>query len=336
MAAPLLQIKELRVIFGGDRAEGHVLDGVSLEVHQGEAVGVVGESGCGKTTLALSILRLLPPAARVRAGAVLLEGVELLGLSESAMRRVRGKRIGMVFQEPASALNPVLTIGEQVAEVARLHEGLNRRQARARASEALHEAGLASPERWADAYPHQMSGGMRQRAVLAMALAGHPALLLADEPTTALDPTVEAQVLALLGRLRKERGLAVLLISHDFLTVSELCDRVVVLYAGQVVEQGPARVVFEKPRHPYSRALLDCLPDESAQGALRHRSRLRVIPGASPEVASVAEGCRFANRCARGDARCRTSAPQLQEVAEAHRVRCFRPLDEVAQDKGRP
>jgi peptide/nickel transport system ATP-binding protein len=335
VAAPLLQIEELQVIYSGDGADRVALDGVSLGVHQGEAVGVVGESGCGKTTLALSIMRLLAPAARIGAGRVLFEGVDLLGLPERAMRRLRGKRVAMVFQEPASALNPVLSVGEQIAEVARLHDGLNRSLARARAVEALRAAGIASSERWVDAYPHQMSGGMRQRATIAMALVGNPALLLADEPTTALDPTVEAQVLALLGRLRKERGLAVLLISHDFLTVSELCDRVVVLYAGQIVEQGPARAVFERPGHPYTRALLECLPGARARDAKWRRARLRVIPGASPEVGSASEGCRFSARCTRCDTRCRTSAPQLEEVGEAHWVRCFVPWEKAEADQER-
>jgi ABC-type dipeptide/oligopeptide/nickel transport system ATPase component len=278
MAAPLLDIRNLRTLVSGEGGEFFAVHDVSLELSAGASLAVVGESGCGKTLLGLSLMRLLPEAARAAGGEVRLEGVDLLGLSERQMQRVRGNRMAMVFQEPAAALNPVLSIGTQLAEAIRLHHGGGAAEARRCAVEALRGVGLPDPEQRVDSYPHQLSGGMRQRALIAMALACDPALLIADEPTTALDATVQAQILELLRSLRAGRRMALLLISHDLGVVSALCDEIAVMYAGRVVERAPAAAVFEAPAHPYTRGLLRAgSPAEVVAGA--RRARLSTIPG---------------------------------------------------------
>jgi len=302
--AALLRIEGLSVSFpgrrGADTGERNVVRGLDLELHRGELLGVVGESGCGKTMAALSVMGLLPPPGRVTAGRVLLAGEELTSLSEGEMRRRRGSRVAMVFQEPMSALNPVFTVGFQVAEAVRAHRDLSRAEAKSEAVELLRRVSLPDPGRRARAYPHELSGGQRQRVMIAIALAGGPEVLLADEPTTALDVTVQAEILELLDGLRRDLGLAVLLITHDLAVVGQTCDRVVVMYAGQAVEEAPAAALFEAPAHPYSQALLASLP---RLGRPVPRGELPVIAGRVPEPGGLPPGCAFHPRC-----------PQVMEV----------------------
>jgi len=322
--APLLEVEELETC-AGDRP---LVDGVSLEVRAGERVALVGESGCGKTMTALSILRLVPePAVRIARGAIRFRGTDLLALDGPALRRVRGRSIAMVFQEPMSALNPVLTIGEQVAEGVRLQSA--RRSARARAIELLRRVGIPEPEHRYRAYPHQLSGGMRQRVLLAIALAGEPALLIADEPTTALDLTLQAQVVALLAELQRERDLGLLLITLDLAIAGASTERTIVLYAGQVVESGPTAALLSAPRHPYTAALLRAAR-ALAEGGAGGASMLAEIPGGVPDPAGGwPAGCRFADRCPRADHACRASLPAL-EAQGARELRCLHPLDDPA------
>ncbi len=300
---PLLSVRELRTSFITDSQEpARAVDGVSFDVHAGETVGIVGESGCGKTVTSLSILGLLPRGkARIEEGSsVLFDGEELVGAGERRMREMRGNEIAMVFQEPATSLNPVYPVGEQIAEALRLHRGIDRRRARAETLRLLDEVGIPDPPKRIDQYPHELSGGMRQRVMIAMALSCEPRLLIADEPTTALDVTIQAQILALLAELRERHGMAVLLITHDLGVVAEVCDRVVVMYAGQVVESGGVESIFRDPRHPYTRGLLASLPSMGSP-----RRRLEPIPGTVPGPTAWPEGCRFRPRCALADAPCR-------------------------------
>jgi peptide/nickel transport system ATP-binding protein len=286
-------------------------------------VGLVGESGCGKTAAALSILGLLPaPEGRIAGGRIVFDGHDLVGAGEDFLRRIRGNRIAMVFQDPLTSLNPYLRIGEQLVEVARLHLGLSRKAARDRALAMLGRVGIGEPERRLRAYPHELSGGMCQRAVIAMALLCDPDLLIADEPTTALDVTIQAQILALLRELRGERGMAVMLISHDLGVVAGLCDRVVVMYAGQIVEEAPVRALFANPAHPYTAALLESVPRATG---LR-RARLRGIEGQPPRLDQRFEVCRFEPRCSRAEDACRAGEPVLGVTPGGRRVRCVRPL----------
>ncbi|HKI33823.1 MAG TPA: ABC transporter ATP-binding protein [Gemmataceae bacterium] len=312
---PLLDIRNLSVRFGAAPA----VDGVSFTVAEGETLALVGESGCGKTLTALSVLRLTPPAAVVEAESIALHRRELTRLSEREMRQVRGKEVGVVFQDPLTALNPVWPVGEQVAEGLRLHEGLGRRAAWERTVEALREVGIADPRRRASEYPHQLSGGMRQRAMIAAALACRPPLLIADEPTTALDVTLQAQIIDLLLRLREERRLSILLITHDLGVVAELAHRVAVLYAGQVVESAGVAALFRRPLHPYTRALLSAVPRVDGQAG----RRLATIEGAVPDPTRYPSGCRFAPRCPHALEPCR-EPQELREWEAGHWVRCGR------------
>ncbi|HEY3450836.1 MAG TPA: ABC transporter ATP-binding protein [Myxococcales bacterium] len=323
MSASLLEIRGLTLGLpgGGGRL---AVDDVSLSLDRGGALGLVGESGCGKTMLALGILRLLPPGVRVVGGQVLLDGRDLVPLPEVELRAVRGRRIAMVFQEPLTSLNPVFTIGEQVAEAVRAHRRLGRAEAHARAVEALAAVGIADPERTARAYPHQLSGGMRQRAIVAMALSCEADVLLADEPTTALDATVQAQLLALLERLRAERKMALLLISHDLPVVSRVCDEVAVMYAGRVVERGPAAALLKDPRHPYTEALGKALPPAEPRPPGSPRPPLLAIPGRVPD--EPLPGCSFAPRCPRASPECSSARPALRELAPGRSVACIHPL----------
>ncbi len=307
----LLRVSNLQTWFHTESGAARAVDGVSFGVGQGEAVGITGESGSGKTATALSIMGLLPPASgELRPGSSIeYLGRELVGLPAREMRRVRGGEIAMVFQEPATSLNPVFTVGDQIAETARAHRGASRAEARRVAVALLQEVGFEDPARSARDYPHQLSGGMCQRVVLAMALAGEPRMIIADEPTAALDVTVQAQILALLGELRRRRGLAILLISHDLGVISEVCDRVLVMYAGQVVERGPVNGVLGGPSHPYTQALLDSLP-RLGEGA----PRLATIPGQAPDPVAWPEGCRFAERCPQSWEQCRENVPPLFEA----------------------
>ncbi|MCC7170895.1 MAG: ABC transporter ATP-binding protein [Planctomycetes bacterium] len=315
MNPALLEVEGLTIELAG--TSGAVVDAVSFRVDRAETVAVVGESGCGKSLTALSLLRLLDPPLAIRAGSIRFDGLDLVRASERELRRVRGRRIAMVFQEPMTALNPVLTVGEQIVEVLELHAGLHGRDARARAAELLREVKLPDPERQLDEYPHRYSGGMRQRVLIAMALAGEPDLLIADEPTTALDVTVQAQVLDLLRELRRKRGMALLLITHDLGLVAEMASRVLVMYAGRIVEETPVVDLFERPQHPYTRALLAARPALAQPGA-----RLQTIPGAVPQVAHYPSGCRFHPRCAELRTECSASAPRFVQRS-ATRVACF-------------
>jgi peptide/nickel transport system ATP-binding protein/oligopeptide transport system ATP-binding protein len=316
----LLEVRDLQTHFFTDDGVVRAVDGVTFDVREGETLAIVGESGSGKSVTAMSILRLVPdPPGRIVGGSIRLRGRELLDLPERELRAVRGKAISMVFQEPMTSLNPVFTCGEQILESIVLHEGVDRREARGRAIEMLRLVGIPLPEQRVDEYPHQLSGGMRQRVMIAMALACRPALLIADEPTTALDVTVQAQILDLLRRLRDELGMAVLLITHDLGVVAETADRVAVFYAGQVVEYADTRSVFRATRHPYTAGLMASRPELGAR-----RDRLRVIPGQVPDPARFPEGCRFHPRCACAIAPCRVQLPGLGLAGETHLARCLR------------
>ncbi len=332
MTEPLLELRELQTHFFTDDGVVRAVDGVSFALWPGETLAVVGESGSGKSVTSLSILRLVAtPPGRIVGGSIRFRGRELLTLSEAEMRAIRGKEISMIFQEPMTSLNPVYTCGEQIMEVVELHEGLDRKAARVRAIEMLQRVGISSPEQRVDEYPHQMSGGMRQRVMIAMALACKPAVLIADEPTTALDVTIQAQILDLLRELRRELGMAVLLITHDLGVVAETADRVAVMYAGQVVEYCGVREVFRSTRHPYTAGLLASLPRLGAEQGHRspERLRLRVIPGNVPNPARFPGGCRFHPRCPLAVERCRSEVPTLRDVGGGHLARCFR-AEEIA------
>jgi oligopeptide/dipeptide ABC transporter ATP-binding protein len=316
----LLQIDDLRISFPtADGQAAAAVDGVSLALDAGETLGLVGESGCGKTLTALAVLRLVPPPGAIT-GRIEFDGRDLLALPDAAMRAVRGGGIGMVFQEPMTALNPVLTVGAQIAEVVELHSTSSRREAAARAVEMLRLVEIAEPERRAAAYPHQLSGGMRQRVMLAIALAARPRLLIADEPTTALDVTIQAQILDLLARLRRELAMAVLLVTHDLGVVAERADRIAVMYAGRIVETGDADAVLRQPRHPYTRGLLASIPRLGAASG----TRLAAIPGVVPDLRQRPSGCRFRDRCGDAIDDCARIDPPLHRLADGRQAACIR------------
>ncbi len=318
-ASPILSVRDLTVGFTGDDGWLVAAAGVSFDLWPGRTTGLVGESGCGKTVTALALMGLVPPPGRITTGSIQLGGQELTTLDAAGLDRVRGRRIAMIFQEPMTALNPVFTVGEQVAEVLRAHRGLDRRAAWAEAVEGLHRVGIADPARRATAYPHQMSGGMRQRAMIAMALAGEPDVLIADEPTTALDVTIQAQIIDLLLDIQERMGLTILFISHDLGVVSEVADEVLVMYAGRLVEAAPAAALFAGPQHPYTQGLLATLPGRTAPG-----TRLPSIPGQVPDLRRLPAGCRFSDRCSRVKTACRTAEPELRTIGTAHRAACIR------------
>ncbi|HJU19926.1 MAG TPA: ABC transporter ATP-binding protein [Stellaceae bacterium] len=318
--APLLEIRGLRTHFAAGEGIVHAVDGVDLAIGHGETVGVVGESGCGKTVTALSILKLIPtPPGHIVGGEIRWQGCDLVPLAPEALRRVRSKEIGIVFQEPMTSLNPVYTVGAQIAEVVRLHDGLGRRGARERAIDMLRLVHIPNPERRVHDYPHQFSGGMRQRVMIAMALACSPKLLIADEPTTALDVTIQAQILDLLAEMKSRLGMAVMLITHAMGVVAETAERVVVMYAGKVVEEAPVGELFARPRHPYTQGLIRSIPRLGASNG--GKARLEAIPGAVPDLSNPPPGCRFAPRCRLASAAC-AAPPQLREVAPGHKVAC--------------
>jgi peptide/nickel transport system ATP-binding protein len=317
---PLLEIEGLKVYYPGGEAPVRAVDGVSYRVERGETYALVGESGCGKSATALSILRLVEPAEIV-AGRLIFEGRDLLTLTEKEMRSVRGSRIGLVFQEAAAALNPVMRIGSQVTEALRVHNKIGRRQAKEEAVRLLRLVALPDPERQARAYPHELSGGMKQRVMLAIALSCSPSLLIADEPTTALDVTIQAQILALLRRLRQELELTVLLITHDLGVVAENADRVGVMYAGRLVEEAPVKELFSDPKHPYTRGLLRSMP--GAGSGQRKDRRLETLPGSVPDPANPPSGCRFHPRCSDRFAPCTEREPADSAVTTNRRVSCF-------------
>lgn len=315
----LLRIEDLETVFRSDEGEIKAVDGVSFDVGEGETVGLVGESGCGKSVTALSIMRLIPdPPGRITGGAVLLGGRDLLKLSEKEMRKVRGNEISIVFQEPLSSLNPVFTCGEQVREAIALHQKLGRRASKEKAIEMLGLVRLPDPEKRYHDYPHQMSGGMRQRVMIAMALSCEPKLLIADEPSTALDVSVQAQIMELLQSLRERMEMAVLLITHDLAVVAQMADRVIVMYAGVVVEEAPLGRLFELPAHPYTIGLLGSIPKLGSK-----MERLSSIEGSVPDPLRLPPGCRFSDRCPKRFGRCTEAEPEMFTVAQGHRSRCW-------------
>jgi len=329
-AEPLLRVRDLQTHFFGDAGVVRAVDGVSFDVHAGQTLAVVGESGSGKSVTALSILRLVPqPPGRIVGGSIVFRGRNLLEASEREMRGIRGKEISMIFQEPMTSLNPVFTCGEQIIETLVLHEHISRQAARLRAIEMLELVGIPLPAQRIDEYPHQMSGGMRQRVMIAMALACHPSVLIADEPTTALDVTIQAQILELLRRLQRDMGMAVVLITHDLGVVAETADHVAVMYAGRVVEYCDVRSAFRKPLHPYTAGLQASLP---RLGAVQ--DRLRVIPGTVPNPANFPIGCRFHPRCPVAQNRC-LEDPDLLEIEAGHLSRCLR-ASEIAAGELNP
>jgi peptide/nickel transport system ATP-binding protein len=316
--APLLEIDNLRTWFATLAGTVRSVDGVSLTLRAGQTLGIVGESGCGKSVTALSILRLVPTPPARHDGAVRLRGTNLLALSEPQMRKIRGNRISMIFQEPMTSLNPVLTVGRQIAETVQLHQNATRQQAQARAVEMLRLVQIPEPERRAGEYPHQLSGGMRQRVMIALALACNPEVLIADEPTTALDVTIQAQILDLIKRLQAELGMGVIMITHDLGVVAESCDRVAVMYAGRKVEEADVAELFDRPLHPYTRALMASMPSMNTDSA-----RLAEIPGLVPAPHELGRGCAFAARCALARERCRVETPLLTAQGGSHVVACF-------------
>ncbi len=320
--APLLDVRGLGISFLISGGSVQATQDVSFSVQPGERVGIVGESGCGKTITGLSLLGLLPRATTRVAGQAMFEGENLVGLPLSRMRHVRGRKISMIFQEPMSALDPVFTIGQQIGETILTHFKVDKKQARERAIEALASVGIPSPARVHDSYPHQLSGGMRQRAMIAIALVCEPRLLIADEPTTALDVTIQAQIIDLLMELSAKQGTALLFITHDLGVIAETCTRMITMYAGQVVEDAPVDSALVRPRHPYTSGLLRSLPRLSARGAV-----LPSIAGRVPTLRDMPTGCRFAERCVHRQEAC--AAPQVIEQAGAHSVRCWRQGDLV-------
>ena len=316
---PLLEVRNLKTYFFTSRGLVKAIGGISFTLDQGETLALVGESGCGKSMTALSLLRLVPAPGRVVEGEVLFDGEDLLRLPLEEMRRIRGNQMAMIFQEPMTALNPVFRVGEQIGEVLRLHKGLDARQAEAAAVELLERVGIPAPGQRVREYPHQLSGGMRQRVMIAMALACDPRLLIADEPTTALDVTIQAQIMDLLSELKRERKMATLLITHDLGVVAESTDRVAIMYAGLIVEYAPVKEIFANPTHPYTQGLLACIPRLGEK-----KGRLTPIEGLVPSAADLPPGCSFLERCPERFAPCATKMPPLLEIAPGHFVRCWK------------
>ncbi len=327
--AALLEVKDLQTSFFTREGVVQAVDGVSFDVEKGETLGIVGESGCGKSVTALSIMGLIPkPPAKIVGGAVLFDGKDLTKLDDRQMQNVRGRQVAMIFQDPMTSLNPTLKIGTQLTETIRRHRDVTKKQARQRAIELLEEVRIPNAERRLDDYPHRYSGGMRQRVMIAIAISCNPKLLIADEPTTALDVTVQAQVLDLLEDLRQEHEMAMIVITHDMGVVAEVANDVVVMYAGQVVEQAPAEDLFGHPEHPYTEALLTALPQMEGEGA--REGRLTTIPGRPPDLVDPPEACRFAPRCPYADLgdSCATKQPELRKVRPGHLVRSAHPTSE--------
>ncbi|MGE5561010.1 MAG: ABC transporter ATP-binding protein [Chloroflexota bacterium] len=324
---PLLDIRDLRTTFYTSDGRVPALEGVSLRIMPGETLGVVGESGCGKSVTALSAMGLIPwPPGKIEGGEIYFEGEDLLKKTADEVRAIRGNRMAMIFQEPMTSLNPVFTIGDQISEVLIFHQKLTEEQAWAKATDLLRQVGIPEPEKRVKQYPHEMSGGMRQRVMIAMGLACNPKLLIADEPTTALDVTIQAQILELMKQIKEQFGTSIMLITHDLGVVAEMADRVSVMYLGRVVEEGSVREIFHHARHPYTHGLLRSIPRLGGRA-----ERLHVIPGVVPNAMFMRKGCRFHNRCEYATDRCREEEPALAPLDGSHSVRCFHPLD----DKGR-
>ncbi|WP_347929686.1 ABC transporter ATP-binding protein [Pseudomonas helvetica] len=327
MSTPALHVEELSVIAHNGERDVTMVDRLSFDLAEGEILGLVGESGSGKTMACRALMRLLPsPSLRVQGKAVQLAGKNLLQLDEAGMRAIRGRRLGMIFQNPSSHLDPLMRIGEQIGEGIRLHQGASKREARAQAIEVLRQVGIPDPPRRVDSYAHEFSGGMRQRAMIAVALACNPQVLIADEPTTALDVTVQAQILRLLLDLRDQRGLSIILITHDLGVVAQTCDSIAVMYAGRLCEHGSKHELLVRPRHPYTAGLIDCQPASSVGHAM-----LRTIAGQPPLLDALPSGCRFNPRCLQQGSQCTMLLPDLQIMAEGQRVACHYPLTAAGQ-----
>ena len=320
----LLEIKDLITVFDTNRGRIKAVDGVSLSLQTGETLGIVGESGCGKTMLALSIMRLIPTNGSIINGTISFSGQDLLKLSSEEIRAKRGSEIAMIFQEPMTSLNPVFRIGEQIAEAIRLHQNLPAKEALALSIEQLREVGIPDPERRARDYPHQLSGGMRQRVMIAMAMSCHPRLLLADEPTTALDVTIQAQILDLISDLKEKNNMAVILITHDLGIVAQTAENVAVMYAGKIVESSPAEEIFANPLHPYTQGLIASIPSGCGNGSKDRQEYLRTIPGSVPSLYDLAPGCRFQERCSYADSLCIEHDPPLVEIKSGHFIACWK------------
>jgi peptide/nickel transport system ATP-binding protein len=326
----ILEVKNLQTVFFTNSGLFRAVDDVSFSVRRGETLAIVGESGCGKSVTALSVMRLVPdPPGRIVGGSVVLEGTDLLGLDEAGMRQIRGNRVSMIFQEPMTSLNPVMRIGDQITEVVRLHQTMTAKEAWKQAVEMLRLVRIPEPERRAQEYPHQLSGGMRQRAMIAMALACRPALLIADEPTTALDVTIQAQILALIVDLQRRLGTGLILITHDLGVVAQTAQRVIVMYAGKKVEEATVEALFENPRHPYTRGLMASIPAVPSADA-KADVRLVEIPGMVPSLTRLPAGCAFAPRCRFAVERCREEYPPLQDFGGDHLAACWRAAEMVA------
>ena len=321
----VLDVDNLQTLFYTRAGLVKAVDGVSFSLERGRTLAIVGESGCGKSVTALSLMRLVSDPGRIVGGAVKLDGVDLVGLDEAAMRGIRGNDISMIFQEPMTSLNPVMTIGRQIGEALILHQGMSSKEALARAIEMLHLVGIPEPKQRAKEYPHQLSGGMRQRAMIAMALACNPKVLIADEPTSALDVTIQAQILQLIGKLQRDLGTAVILITHDLGVVAETAERVIVMYAGRKVEEAAVGELFARPLHPYTRGLMNSIPRLTLmrRGAGHQVQRLQEIPGMVPALSNLPQACTFAPRCAFADDKCRGQFPPYQEKRPDHWVACW-------------
>jgi oligopeptide/dipeptide ABC transporter ATP-binding protein len=321
----LIQVKNLRTSFFTPEGEVRAIDGVSFEIAEGKTLGLVGESGCGKSVTSLSIMRLIAsPPGKIVGGEILYRGRDLLKLNNEEMRKIRGNAISMIFQEPMTSLNPVFTVGNQIGEAIRLHQGLGKKETRAKTIEMLRLVKIADPESRADNYPHQMSGGMRQRVMIAMALSCNPSLLIADEPTTALDVTIQAQILELIKELQHKFGMALLLITHDLGVVAERADQVAIMYAGKIVERASAEAIFARPFHPYTVGLLASLPGTGG----KKKKRLDAIPGVVPSPLRLPSGCRFRDRCPNAQAICAETEPELVELEKGHMVACYFPASQ--------
>ena len=318
MPDSVLTVDNLQTYFHTDNEIARAVDGVSFALNQGETLGLVGESGCGKSVTSLSIMRLVPHPGRIEGGRIFFKNRDLLSASESDMRNIRGNDIAMIFQEPMTSLNPVYTCGFQIDEAVMRHHDLDKKDARKKTVEMLHLVGIPDPERRANEYPHQLSGGQRQRIMIAMALSCNPDVLIADEPTTALDVTIQAQILDLLSDLRQQLGMSVLLITHDLGVIAEVADRVAIMYAGKIVETGPVDTIFHDPKHPYTQGLLASVPRLDVL-----RERLATIPGTVPDATHFLPGCRFADRCTKVEPRCRETMPALETINSDHQAACW-------------
>ncbi|MGE7762233.1 ABC transporter ATP-binding protein [Peribacillus sp. NPDC097895] len=324
----LLEISNLKTYFFSDKGPVPAVNGVDLYINKGETLGVVGESGCGKSVTSLSIMRLLTDTpGKVVDGSIRFEGKDLLSLSENEIREVRGNEIAMIFQEPMTSLNPVYKIGQQIGEAVQLHLKYDKKKAREHVIKMLKLVGIPRAEEIIDEFPYQLSGGMRQRIMIAMAMSCDPTLLIADEPTTALDVTIQAQILELMRKLKEEKGTAIMLITHDLGVVAEMCDRVVVMYAGKVVEEADILEIFENPKHPYTKGLLNSVPKMGQK-----TNRLESIPGNVPIPTNMPKGCKFAPRCSQAMDICQEQDPDLLQIAEGHRCRCFLYQSELAKE----